>query len=104
MSRPSALSLALAALGAPAPAEEATHEGSLDMVAYYQPGPDGSVVVIATFALAVHEAEPTRVAMALADGDDVSFAMPGYVQALYRLTRTGGAVTISMRMVEAVGS
>ena len=49
------------------PIEAATlHEGPLDMVAYFQPGPDGTLVVTATFAARGDLAEPMRVVLALA--------------------------------------
>jgi hypothetical protein len=81
------------------------HEGPLDMVAYYLPHAGGALEVTATFA--AHEprphpepAPPMRIVMALGDGDDVAFAMPGYPGALYRFTRSGEAVTISVRPVD----
>jgi hypothetical protein len=40
-----------------------------------------------------------RIVMALGDGDDVAFAMPGHPQALYRFVRTGESVTVSVRPV-----
>jgi hypothetical protein len=81
------------------------HDGPLDMVAYYVPLDDGALEVTATFA--EHEpqpepepAAPMRIVMALGDGDDVAFAMPGYRQALYRFVRAGDAVTVSVREVD----
>lgn len=102
--------LALAVLAGPGRAEETTvaqaieaaslHEGPLDMVAYYLPVDGGSLEVTATFAPHGPSAfEPMRIVMALGDGDDVSFAMPGYTEALYRFRRDGSAVTISVREV-----
>jgi hypothetical protein len=74
------------------------HEGPLDMVAYFQPGESGAFVVTATFlAREAPEAQPMRVVMALADGDDVAFAMPGFQEALYRFRRDAGTVTVSVR-------
>jgi hypothetical protein len=81
------------------------HDGPLDMVAYYVPVDGGALEVTATFA--EHEpqpvpepAEPMRIVMALGDGDDVAFSMPGYPQALYRFLRAGDAVTVSVRKVD----
>jgi hypothetical protein len=75
------------------------------MVAYYLPAAAGALEVTATFA--AHEpqpqpepAPPMRVVMALGDGDDVAFAMPGHPGALYRFTRSGEAVTVSVRAVD----
>jgi hypothetical protein len=73
------------------------HEGPLDMVAYWQPAADGTLVVTATFLeREAPEAEPMRIVMALAEGDAVAFAMPGFLDALYRFSRDGGAVTASV--------
>ena len=102
--------LALAVLAGPGRAEEMTvtraieaaslHEGPLDMVAYYRPVDGGSLEVTATFAPHDPSAfEPMRIVMALGDGDDVAFAMPGYIEALYRFRRDGTAVTVSVREV-----
>jgi len=80
------------------------HEGPLDMVAYFQPGESGAVVVTATFvARDAAEALPMRVVMALGDGDDLAFAMPGFRQALYRFRREAGTVNVSVRAVRPAG-
>lgn len=109
--------LATAVLAAPALAEQmimtraieaaSLHEGPLDMVAYYVPTEGGALKVTATFAAYEPQPEtaypePMRIVMALDDGDDVSFAMPGYPQALYRFTRAAEAVTVSVRRVDPV--
>jgi hypothetical protein len=76
------------------------HEGPLDMVAYYVEIP-GGLEVTATFApRAPSAAAPVRIVMALGDGDDVAFGVPGYPEALYRFTRAGAAVTMSVREAE----
>jgi hypothetical protein len=103
----------LAILAGPVLAEEMTvrraieaatlHEGPLDMVAYYQPAPDGALAVTATFAARDEGDEPMRVVMGLGDGDDVAFAMPGYPQSLYRFVRAGEAVTVSVRSIQPAG-
>ena len=80
------------------PIEAATlHEGPLDMVAYFQPGAEGKLVVTATFAAHGAKGEPMRVILALADGDDVAFAMPGFLEAVYRFERAGDRVAVSVR-------
>jgi hypothetical protein len=106
--------LAVAALAPPATAEEATvrrpieaailHEGTLDMVAYYLPVGEGKLEVTATFVPRAGRlsALPMRTVMVLAEGDDVSFAMPGHPLALYRFMRDGEAVTASVRQVGPV--
>ena len=78
------------------------HDGPLDMVAYYEPAPGGALEVTATFAprkVTMMAAAPMRIVMALGEGDDVAFAMPGYPQALYRFVRSGEDVTVSVRPV-----
>jgi hypothetical protein len=100
-----AAAAAVAALAGPALAEEMTmsraieaaslHEGPLDMVAYYEPARDGALEVTATFAPREAEAASMRVVMALRNGDDVAFGLPGYPQVLYRFVRTGQDVTVS---------
>ena len=77
------------------------HQGPLDMVAYFQPGETDAVVVTATFVERdAPEAQPMRVVMAMADGDDLAFAMPGFREALYRFHRDAGIVTVSVREVQ----
>ena len=81
------------------PIEAATlHEGPLDMVAYFQPGAEGKLVVTATFAAHGAEGEPMRVILALADGDDVAFAMPGFLEAVYRFARAGDVMVNGRRV------
>jgi len=83
------------------PGEAASlHEGPLDMVAFFRPGEGTALVVTATFAQRdAPEFRPMRVVMALAEGDDVAFAMPGFPEALYRFQRDGGTVSVSVREV-----
>ncbi len=70
------------------------HEGPLDLVAYYGPAPEGAIEVVATVAPKTG-ANALRVAMALGDGDRVSFAMPGYPSTLYTFARAGVTLTVS---------
>ena len=80
------------------------HEGPLDMVAYYVPVAGGALELTATFASRDEQpASPIRIVMALGEGDDVAFAIPGYPQALYRFVRSGAAVTVSVRQVQPAG-
>ncbi len=72
------------------------HEGSLDMVAYWTSGDGREYNVTATFMPRTRDATPMRVVMQLADGDDVSFAMPGHRSSLYRFARRGTEVTASI--------
>jgi hypothetical protein len=109
------LALALAAAGllaGPALAEQQTmrsateaaslHDGPLDMVAFYQTTPRGALEVTATFAprsVTMLAAAPAPLVLPLEEGDDVAFTVPGYPEAVYRFTRTGAAVTASVRAV-----
>ena len=59
------------------------HQGPLDMVAYFQSGDADALVVTSTFLERdAAAAPPMRIVMALADGDDVAFAMPGFQRSL----------------------
>jgi len=84
-------------------------EGPFRMVAYYTEAAavagvaEGAFEVVATFAPRAGGA-PTRIAMALADGDVVAFALPGRPDALYRFARTGAAVAVSERGPWAPGA
>ena len=102
--------LVVAVLGAtsalPAHAEEVTisralaagslHDGPLDMVAYWAEIPDGALEVTATFRNPATDDEPMRVVMPMQDGDALAFGMPGYEGSLYRFSRAGQEVTISV--------
>ena len=110
-----AAAIAVALLAGPSLAEEMTmtraieaaslHEGPLDMVAYYRPVTSGALEVTATFAPRARGGRgPLRIIMALGDGDDVAFAMPGYPEARYRFVRSGQEVTASVRAVRVTGS
>jgi hypothetical protein len=106
--------LAVATSALPAVADEMTvdrpiaaaslHDGPLDMVAYYLPAADGGLEVTATFVAREDGARPMRVVMRLADGDEVSFAMPGHLEALYCFARRGPALSVSVRPVNRTPS
>lgn len=84
-------------------ASASLHQGPLDMVATYEPSGADALAVSATFAPrtgTMMSAGPTRVVVALGDGDAVAFSVPGYPQAVYRFARTGAAVSVSVRDVE----
>jgi hypothetical protein len=69
------------------------------MVVYYVPVAGGLLEVTGTYAARGGDAR--RFVMALSDGDAVSFAMPGYRQAMYSFAREGATVTVA---VEVSGS
>ncbi len=70
------------------------HDGAVDLVAYYLPAADGALEVTATY-VAKDGGEPARLVMALADGDVVQFALPGYRGTVYSFARTGERVTVT---------
>ncbi len=72
------------------------HEGPLDMVAYYVPLRNEAYEVTATFIGRMPGDQPMRVVMKMDEGDDVSFAMPGYRSAQYRFQLSEGSVDISV--------
>jgi hypothetical protein len=100
----SASLLAAMLLATSAFAEEATigrpieggslHHGRLDMVVYYVPVDGDLLEVTATFA-PKGGGDPERVVMGLADGDSVTFSMPGHRDSLYAFSRSGEEVTVS---------
>lgn len=100
----SATMLAAAFLAAPALADDVSlgrpikgavlHEGRLDVAVHYVPVAGDLLEVTATFA-PKGGGEARRVVMALADGDSVAFAMPGYQDGLYAFSRAGATVTAS---------
>jgi hypothetical protein len=96
--------LAALFLATPAFAEQTTirrpieggslHAGRLDMVVHYVPVEGDRLKVTATFA-PKGGGDPLRVVMGLADGDSVSFSMPGYQDSLFAFSRSGEKVTVS---------
>ena len=72
------------------------HEGPLDVVSYWVPLTDGAFEVTGTFLSRETGAAPMRVVMALQDGDRTSFAMPGYMSALYSFERIQDEVKSSV--------
>ncbi len=95
-----------ATLMAPAEAEEVTisqaiaagslHEGALDMVAYWIEVPDDALELTATFRGRETTDEPMRIVMPMQDGDALAFGMPGYEGSLYRFSRSGQEIRISV--------
>ncbi|WP_138467542.1 hypothetical protein [Poseidonocella sp. HB161398] len=71
----------------------ALHEGGVDMSVYWVEAAAGYEVVATYQGQA--DAQPARIAMVLADGDRVTFGLPGARGLLYSFARDGGAVTVS---------
>lgn len=98
-----ATAFALAAIAGAASADQITltqpmsgatlHDGGTDM-AVYMTEVDAGLEVVATYTPAETYA-PMRVAMVLADGDDVSFGLPGAPGAHYTFARAGEDVTVT---------
>lgn len=74
------------------------HDGPLDMVAYWMPVEDDGYELTATFIGRMPGDRPMRIVMRLEDGDDVTFAMPGYRSALYRFARDGAVVGATVQV------
>lgn len=73
---------------------------AVDMVAYFVPVDGEGYEVTATW-LGAEDDGPSRLVMRLADGDRVSFALPGHKDTLYTFERDFDAVTISAEPVES---
>ena len=80
-------------LGAPLQAG-LLHENGVDMAVYYDETETGFAVV-ATY-ISHDRFSPARFSMTLADGDAVSFGLPGEPQAYYTFAREGADVSVSV--------
>ncbi|WP_428927030.1 hypothetical protein [Marinibacterium sp. SX1] len=69
------------------------HDGGVDMNVYMTEA-DGGMEVVATYT-PVDTFAPARVAMVLADGDEVGFGLPGAPTAYYTFARSGDDVTVT---------
>jgi hypothetical protein len=69
-------------------------EDGVSLVAYYVPLADDAYEVTATW-LGADDAEAHRLVMRLAEGEDVTFALPGHPGLLYTFAREFDAVRIS---------
>lgn len=76
------------------------HTGGVDMVVYYLDH-DDHFEVVATYADGAEPFDPARLKMALVDGDDVNFGLPGQPQVSYGFTRDGDVVEIEANLVGA---
>ena len=99
--------LALTVLAGAAAADEITltapmsgatlHEAGVDM-AVYTVEADAGLEVVATYTPADTYA-PMRLAMVLADGDEVNFGLPGAPTVYFTFARAGDDVTVTARPV-----
>lgn len=74
------------------------HESDVDMSIYWtEAGEDHALV--ATYVTDEAPAEPARLRMHLAEGDEVSFGLPGVQDRLFTFARAGDAVSVSSERV-----
>lgn len=99
---------ALALTAAPALANEIVLEEAMAGATLHQSGVDMSVYwteaeagyeVVATFLPQMADAAPARLIMTLAEGDDVSFGLPGTLTHTYTFARTEAGVTVAAEPV-----
>lgn len=69
------------------------HEAGVDMVVYYTRA--GDLLEVTATYVSEREPAPQRMRMGLADGDAVSFGLPGEAKIAYGFSRDGDTVTIS---------
>lgn len=72
------------------------HDGGIDMVVFYLDRAD-HFEVVATYATVEAPDAPARLRMGLADGDAVSFALPGERHVQYSFARDGETVRVEAR-------
>ena len=68
--------------------------GGISTVAYYMEKDDHFELVV-TYVSDWAPSDPARLRMAMTNGDDVSFSMPGESQVLYNFRRDGDVISIS---------
>ncbi|WP_299843226.1 hypothetical protein [uncultured Paracoccus sp.] len=79
-----------------APQNGVTLQGeSVDMSLYFTDGEAGAYELVATYVSDAAPDQPQRLVMALSDGDDVSFSLPGHEETLYNFQRVGSIVTVT---------
>ncbi|EBA09978.1 hypothetical protein [Sagittula stellata] len=72
------------------------HQSTTDMSVYWTKAGD-TFEVVGYYAARNDADDQGRIIMALADGDSVTFGLPGHIGQLYSFTREGDAVTLSTR-------
>lgn len=70
------------------------HDAGIDMSAYYTPRADGTFETVAAYVTASDPADVQHLYMALADGDAVTFALPGEPGTHFGFVREGDTVQI----------
>lgn len=71
------------------------HDAGIDMSVYWTPAAEGAGYEVVATYLTATDAEPSRIAMVLNDGDRVSFGLPGARGVIYSFAREGAAVTVT---------
>lgn len=71
--------------------------GGIHMSTYFIPVAQDALEVVVTYADDATPYQPKRIVMALRDGDQARFGLPGHPGTLYTFSRDGGVVTISDR-------
>ena len=66
----------------------------IDMSVYFTEAEGGAFEVVVTY-LDAGQDQPQRIVMALSDGDNLRFGLPGHAGTLYQFARNGDAVTVS---------
>lgn len=78
-----------------APLEGASiQKGDIDMSVYWTEA-EGGFEVVATYAPRIDSSEAARIRMLLADGDNVTFGLPGEPLVAYTFAREGDAVIVN---------
>lgn len=111
----SAMALAAALLAAALPATAAMNNSSatltrpldgatisagvIDMSVYYTRINDKTFELVATYITDEAPDRPLQMFMALSDGDNVHFGLPGHPETLFGFARTGNTVTVSSQPV-----
>ncbi|MEJ8474542.1 hypothetical protein [Roseibium algae] len=84
-----------------APMQGATlQENGVDMSVYFTEADGVGYQLVATY-VAPSEA-PSRFQMRLADGDSVSFSVPGHMNTLYRFSRNQTQVSVKTEQAEQI--
>lgn len=74
------------------------HDGAVDMSVYYTEVSDG-LEVVATYAPKSGDEAASRLSMVLADGDAVTFGLPGARGVTYTFARAESDVTVTANRV-----
>lgn len=86
-----------------APGHGATLQGeTVDLSVRFTDGSDGAYEVVAVYVSTAAPDQPQHLIMALREGDDVTFALPGHAEVLYNFERVGGIVTVTDKPADGV--